>query len=91
MRFTELKDQWLLEIKYSSNSNQIVTNENYLEIIAMGEKAIPHIVMDWKTTNNHWFVALRGILLVNPVDPANAGDIRAMKADWLKYLRNHWY
>lgn len=89
-KFNQLKDQWLENTKFSSNSNLIVSDPNYLEIISMGTEAIPFILKDWETSDNHWFVALRKITDVDliSIHSRNSGKIRKMKQDWITYLNS---
>lgn len=85
-KFEELKNAWLDETKFMSNSDQIVSNSNYLSIINMGKDAIPHIIADWLTSDNHWFVALISITGENPIEPEHRGYIKKMKEDWFGWF-----
>ncbi len=84
--FEQLKQNWLKETMLSSNPNEICQNSNYQEIIALGKEAIPLILEDWETTNNHWFHALNVITGENPVKPEHRGRIKLMKKDWIDFI-----
>jgi hypothetical protein len=89
-KFERLKKEWedSTTTKFSSSMNDICTQASYQTIIGMGEKAIPFIIEDWQTTNNHWFWALRCITEADPVPVEDRGKIAKMKEHWLKYLGN---
>lgn len=85
-KFERLRDKWLEETSLSSRMDEICMNANYQTIIGMGEKAIPCIIEDWQTTDNHWFWALRCITEANPVPEEDKGRIVKMKEHWLQFL-----
>jgi hypothetical protein len=84
--FLKLSKQWKEETKILSDSNKIYTNQNYIDIINIGPKAIPFILKDWENSNAHWFHALYKITGENPIHPDNNGNIIKMKEDWINYL-----
>ncbi len=86
LHFDQLKKKWLDETMFYSNPNKIYQNPNYLKIISLGKGAIPLILEDWKTSNNHWFHALNVITGENPVKPENRGRIKLMKKDWIEFI-----
>jgi len=51
----------------------------------MGEIAIPLILDQLRKQPTHLFWALYEITGINPVDPASAGNIRAMIDAWLEW------
>ena len=65
----------------------------YLDIIGMGDKAVPLILRDLKKETSHWFIALRAITKSSPVRPEDAGlsliHIYARSAHGL-ILRSGW-
>ena len=87
-RFLDLKSKWKSDTIFSSNSDEIVNNPNYIKIIDLGEDVIPFILEDLQVTNNHWFVALKNLTNVDPTEPNHRGDIIALKNDWLTWANN---
>lgn len=87
-KFQQLKQNWLDETKFYSDSNEIVNNNNYQEIINLGYDVVPFILEDLKENTNHWFYALKEITNENPVKKENEGDIQAMKKDWIEWGEN---
>lgn len=83
-KFERLRDKWLEETGLLSCAGW--SNKYYLQIIGMGERAIPFIIEDWETTDNHWFVALSSITGENPVKEESKGYIGEMKQQWLEFL-----
>ncbi|NAY91713.1 hypothetical protein GTQ34_07280 [Muricauda sp. JGD-17] len=90
-KFLKLKDQWLEETMFASNSSDIFSNSAYEQIISMGELAIPWIIRDLKRSNNHWFYALRNITGENPIPQEHAGAIDQMKEDWVDWAEINDY
>lgn len=90
-KFHNLAKVWKEETKLSSFPITITQNPSYLEIIGMGEKAIPFILRDLTTKPNHWFVALRAITGISPIEPSHKGDIIKMSEDWISWGKENGY
>jgi hypothetical protein len=84
-RFARLAQAWRSETEWLSSIERIVLNRNYQEIIGLGREALPLILRDLREAPDDWFWALMAITGENPVDPNHAGDIYAMRGDWLKW------
>jgi hypothetical protein len=85
-RFNKLAAQWKSDISPRSTAIGIVTHPAYLEIIKLGEGAIPFILKDLQKQPNHWFIALRSLASnFSPVKPQDAGNIKKMTKAWLKW------
>ncbi len=69
-----------------SSLHEIVLNESYQQIIGMGPTALPLIANDLKNGPDHWGWALKAITGEDPVPAEHAGDLEAMRRDWLKLL-----
>lgn len=88
--FRILAEKWREETSASPTMLQEV-NDTYLDIIGLGPEAIPHILKDLDRTSDHWFIALKAIAKVDPVQPPDRGNIRKMKDAWLDWGRQQGY
>lgn len=86
-RFVELVQQWRANVAASSSTTQRVTDPAYLEIIALGDAAVPLILKELEHEPNHWFEALRTLTGENPVRPGQRGNMRAMADAWVSWGR----
>ena len=84
-RFDKLAKQWRLETRFSSSLDEKVLNPAYQSIIAMGEKAVPLVLMELDRERGHWFWALHFMTGVDPV-PEGA-NVDAARQAWLKWGR----
>ena len=84
-RFRQLADQWEEETVFLSNSDRAAAHPAHQEIVTMGEPAVPLILERMRSRGGHWFHALRAITNANPVQPAERGNVEAMKASWLEW------
>ena len=87
IKFHNLVDKWKEETLLTSSIDEIESNESYLQIIGMGEKALPFIFQDLKYEPALWFSALEKITGQNPIDMSHRGIIMLMIEDWLKWGR----
>lgn len=92
-KFSMLASTWEKDTLLISSSSQMFSNESYLQIIGMGEKALPYIFADLNKEPNHWFVALKSITGVDPVSLEHRGDVSKMTEDWLTWAHenNHFF
>ena len=90
-RFRELADQWEIETVLLSNSEQAAEHPAHLEIVSMGESAVPLILERMQSQGGHWFHALREITNANPVKPEDRGNVGAMQAAWVEWGEDHGY
>lgn len=88
-KFDMLASTWQKETLLSSSSNDIYSNQSYLEIIGMGKKALPYIFSDLSKNPNHWFVALKSITGIDAVQPAHRGDMVRMTQDWISWAKQN--
>ena len=96
LRFTELADRWETETVFLSNSDRAAAHPAHMEIIGMGEPAVPLILERMRETlegkrrtGGHWFHALRDITGANPIKHTERGNIPAMQEAWLEWgVRN---
>lgn len=85
--FDALSNQWKQDTMFSSNSDEIASNPSYVHIIELGQQVVPLILKDLEATNSLWFAALKMLTNSNPVPAKHAGNINAMKNDWLRWAR----
>lgn len=90
-RFLELADQWENETVLLSRTDMATKHPAYEKIIDMGESAVPLILERMKSRGGHWFAALREITNVNPVEPADRGNVSEMQKSWLKWGKANGY
>lgn len=61
VRFQLLVNMWKSETGHYSLVQQKIIHPAYLEIIGMGEKALPFLINEIQRGSSHWFPALRAI------------------------------
>lgn len=83
--FQLLAAQWRRDIGAHSSLTKILTNWNYLKIIALGESAIPLILKELQREPAPWFVALEAITGEHNLGKQFAGNFRKMAAAWLAW------
>lgn len=89
--FNVLADQWRHETGVHSSLTKILSNWNYLKIIALGEPAIPLILEELRREPAPWFVALEAITGEHNVGREFAGNFRKMSAAWLAWGADRGY
>ncbi len=90
-RFTALADQWEKETVFLSNSDRAAEHPAHMEIISMGEPAVPLILERMRETGGHWDHALGDITGANPVKRSDWGNIAAIQASWLEWGEANGY
>ena len=85
IQFNEYSRKWKMETAGYSTTVHITRNDNYLDIIGMGNEIVPFILKDLQKETNHWFVALKAITKENPVSKEHFGNIEQMRQDWLAW------
>jgi len=85
-KFYELKHKWKTETGGLSITYHKIKNENYQEIIAMGEQAILFILTDLKENGSEgWHEALHTLTKEQPVIKEHFGRLDEVALDWLKW------
>lgn len=90
-RFQRLADQWLKDTINISSVAARVAHSAYLEIIGMGERAIPLLLSELERRPSHWFPALTAITGENPIPKEARGRFEEMKEAWLEWGRKNNY
>ena len=88
IHFNKLSEKWKQSIELFSFANQVYTQEDYLKIIEMGNKALPYILKDLKKTHDYWFYALVKITGENPVKEEDNGNSEKMTMSWLEWAKS---
>jgi hypothetical protein len=86
-RFEALAAKWREATKYLSSTTLMVSRPEYLQIIGMGEAALPHILRELEREPDQWAPALNAITGVDPVKEEEWGDLRAIARAWLDWAR----
>ena len=88
--FYALKKDWVKQTAMYSFVPQIVMNEAYQKIIAMGPTVIPLVLRALRRNADHWFWALR--VLTQGADPAKgATDLETARLAWLRWGEEQGY
>jgi hypothetical protein len=82
-RFKELADEWKRETGSLSFVRQKIAHRAFLQILVMGESALPMLIKEIQTDPNHWFLALRLIARTNPV--RDGSSVEEAVAAWMKW------
>ena len=87
-RFSDLVEKWHSERGIRSSLTEIYLCQSYLNIIAMGGKAVPLILQQLRLEGDDpdlWFVALEILTGENPVPTDDVGDNVKMAKAWLAW------
>lgn len=90
-KFNRLHKAWNKETMMTSSMHKIIENQNYQEIIKMGEVVLPFIFKSLQAEPDHWFHALREITGDNPINPEDAGRLHKMTESWLNWAKEKGY
>lgn len=90
-RFQKLAAEWKRVLRGRSNIEQATMHPAHLDILKMGQAAIPLILNDLKHHGGHWYLTLRMLAQSSPVPRENAGNIPKMKEAWLNWGRENGY
>ena len=87
--FRRLADWWISETRNVSSVSGLITHPAFLQIIGLGQAAVPLILKRLSVDGAFWFPALAAITRENPVSESSRGNIRAMTDDWLDWARRN--
>lgn len=92
LRFLILAFQWKRDNLFESSPWRMAAHPAYQAIIGMGSAAVPFILQQLSREADFWFEALTAITEEpQVVPPEHAGDVEAMRQDWLRWGREHGY
>jgi hypothetical protein len=85
-QFRRHADKWEQDTAFMSATPMRVMHESYQSIMAMGPAVVPILLRDLDKTHRHWFWALRHLNNgIDPVSPADRGNVRKMINAWVKW------
>lgn len=90
-KFTLLAQEWKQDNLFESSPWRMARHPAYLRIIGMGQRAVPLILKQLSHEVDFWFEALAAITEAEPVLLEHAGNLEAMRQDWLRWGRRHGY
>jgi len=90
-QFFRLAVQWKQDTMFESSPWRMAAHPAYQRIIGLGWRAIPLIFCLLAREEDFWFEALVVITGEQPVPPEHAGNVEAMRQDWLRWGREHGY
>ena len=74
-KFQRLAALWRTETAYFRSSSDLVIHAAFQEIVDMGPAIIPSLLRELEKRSGHWHRVLRRIAGVDPVAPADRGNI----------------
>ena len=83
------KKKWLNEVTFYSDTDKILSNDYYINILGLGKEVVKYIIEDLKENNVNWFHALNYLIEENPVKKEHTGFFGKMKKDWIDWLANN--
>jgi hypothetical protein len=86
--FSALADQWKRETAKYSSIGKRTNHPAYQRIIALGDAAIPLILLELKARPAHWFNALSAITRIS-FGKDKVSDVKKATATWLKWGKQH--
>jgi len=87
--FQRLVSEWRDATQFQSSLALSTRHSAYQAIVHLGAEIVPALLRELKREPGPWFVALREITGVDPVDPVHRGNMQAMAAAWLKWGRDN--
>ena len=84
-RFADLAATWRHDTAFTSSLHEIVMHRAYQQIIGLGPRVIPLILLDLQKQPDHWFWALKALTAADPVKPSDRGDIQRMADAWVEW------
>jgi hypothetical protein len=90
-KFQRLAAVWHAKTAYVSSSGDLVAHPAFREIVGMGPAVIPLLLRELENRTGHWHRALRLITGVDPVPPADRGNIDKGAEAWLRWGKEQGY
>jgi hypothetical protein len=88
--FQVLADQWREDTRFDSSLMHSIAHPAYRAIVQLGQDAVPVLLRQLQQQQPEpWFLALREITGIDPVTPAQRGNMRALADAWLHWGRSH--
>ena len=90
-RFARLAAQWRSETAMLSSVTEMAMHPAYQAIIGLGPEVVPLLIRDLAGQPSHWFWALKAITGIDPVAPADRGNVKKMIDAWLEWGTEQGY
>lgn len=90
-KFYTLAKQWENEVAGMSSTSKMSQHPYYQEIINMGTKIVPLLLLELKKNPLYWLTALSTITGENPIEPAKRGRVKQMASAWIEWGKNKGY
>ncbi|XZN99144.1 MAG: hypothetical protein ACM65K_13065 [Microcoleus sp.] len=90
-KFYALASDWEKEVAGLSSTAQMSQYPAYQEIINMGTKIVPLLLLELKKNPVYWLSALGAITGENPIKPEQRGRVKQMASAWIEWGRNQGY
>jgi hypothetical protein len=88
-KFNALAAEWL--DSQSGRSRIDFLHPAHLQIIGMGQPAIPYLLREIKARSGHWFAAIRAIVGTSPVPIEVRRDFDGVTRAWLRWGMENGY
>ena len=89
--FATLVERWRENTAGLSIAQRIVTDPDYLGIIALGRRVVPLILDDLSKNGGFWYPALQALTGASPEGPEERASREGMKAAWLRWGHEHGF
>lgn len=90
-KFYSLASQWQNDVEGMSSTTQMSQHPAYREIISMGTKIVPLLLLELKQNPLYWLSALSEITGENPIQPEQRGKVKQMAEAWIEWGKNQGY
>ncbi|MBD2481237.1 hypothetical protein H6G57_04300 [Planktothrix sp. FACHB-1365] len=90
-KFYALASNWEKEVSGLSSTAQMSEHPAYQEIINMGTKIVPLLLLELKNNPLYWLSALSAITGENPIKPEQRGRVKQMASAWIEWGKNQGY
>lgn len=90
-KFYTLAKQWENEVAGMSSTSKMSQHPYYQEIINMGTKIVPLLLLELKKNPLYWLTALSTITGENLIEPAQRGRVKQMASAWIEWGKNKGY
>ena len=87
--FQKLSKRVFDEFGPSSDIEKLYSSHSHLEVVGLGQGAVPLLLRDMSAKRRPWFVALAAITRANPAKSVEPGDINGLINAWLAWGRRH--
>ena len=89
--FDQLMQRWEAERPWGVEPHELLSHPVYLDIVAMGPRAVPLLLGRMSIDPIMWFPALRALTGVNPVPKEHRGRVTLMAQDWQDWGHREGY